>query len=524
MNTLLKKQLGKYDINQLSSAIRQLENESNEKYKSLFVQTTDAMIILDRRGHVLETNPAAEEILGFSKAEMAGKSVTESADIPGEKVLEKIRPLLKPIFAGKSVKPMELELESKSGKKITLEALVSGISKHGQITGLQLACRDITEKKRNEEELARGREAYKQMIDKAPLPIIVQKKGIAVYANAEAVELTGYSPRELVGSTIYKHMDRKSRRLVAKAIVRTIGGLESARPIILTLIRKKGDRRTVRIKNTLITYENEPATIVIFEDITEIVQAETTVTEYARKLEDEVLKRTESLIRERERVEDLSRVKDEFIRNITHELKTPLSVILGSVSLLEGMGAPGREKDWAELIELLKRNGLRLAESIDQVLNLTKLDTAQLNLEKFGLRELVEDVIKPYQSLADAKGIYIRIKPDDTAVTADRHLLRLAISNLISNAVKFTNRGGMSIAIRRSGSKAVIAVADTGVGIAKEDQKRLFIKFFKADPTAPGTGIGLTAVKQIMKKHRGTLTFKSAKNRGSTFILTLPVH
>ena len=124
--------------------------------------------------------------------------------------------------------------------------------------------------------------------------------------------------------------------------------------------------------------------------------------------------------------------------------------------------------------------------------------------------------------MANMRGIDLNISLDKAEISADRELLRLAISNFVSNSLKFTEKGNVEISMKVLGDSVSVKVSDTGIGISPENQAKLFQKFFKADPNAPGSGIGLALSNTIFSKHNGKINVKSELGKGSTFEVTLP--
>jgi PAS domain S-box-containing protein len=230
----------------------------------------------------------------------------------------------------------------------------------------------------------------------------------------------------------------------------------------------------------------------------------------------------DALFREQKRVEELSQAKDVFMQNITHELKTPLSVILSNISLLRDLAPKDSAQDWTRLLDMEERNAVRLRRSIEQILQLGKLDSAELKKETVQLDKLLQDIYLEHLPIANMKGVDLNIALEKAEISADRELLRLALANLVSNAVKFTEKGEVQISMKVFGDSASVRVADTGMGISPENQAKLFQKFFKADPNAPGSGIGLALSKTICNKHGGVISVKSELGKGSVFEVILP--
>ncbi|HQT44380.1 MAG TPA: HAMP domain-containing sensor histidine kinase, partial [Candidatus Micrarchaeota archaeon] len=153
----------------------------------------------------------------------------------------------------------------------------------------------------------------------------------------------------------------------------------------------------------------------------------------------------------------------------------------------------------------------------------TRISRTDIIRKDTDLMGIVRDACDELAPLAKAKGIRLMASGKKTIAPADAQLMAIAVKNLVSNAIKFTEKGRVSARAYKSGKNAIIVVSDTGIGISRENQRRLFKNFFKVDETKVGTGIGLVGVKGIMLKHKGSISVKSALGKGSIFTLKLPL-
>jgi signal transduction histidine kinase len=224
-----------------------------------------------------------------------------------------------------------------------------------------------------------------------------------------------------------------------------------------------------------------------------------------------------------------SRAKSEFLAMMSHELRTPLNALEGYASLIED-GIYGAVTE-AQLQALARMRVSRrhLIELIDSVLDLARVEagTRRAQVEAVDLRELVESVAEAMRGAAEAKKLELRVDASGAGtVRTDRGLLRQVLTNLLGNAIKFTERGGVSVRAAREDGSAAIEVADTGPGIGAEHQQRIFEPFYQVDPSTTrkegGTGLGLALSREFARILGGDLTVSSAPGRGSTFRVTLP--
>ena len=235
------------------------------------------------------------------------------------------------------------------------------------------------------------------------------------------------------------------------------------------------------------------------------------------------------------KLEGNSELKSEFIYNISHELKTPLTSIIGfSKFLYEGeFGQMNDEQK--DNIKTIMDEANRLMLIIQQILDATKLDAnkVELDFKEVNLAELSNNPsIKALEEAAQNKGLQFswEVKHDAPSITADQNRLIQVFVNLIGNAIKFTESGGIYVVIeRKSRTKIQVQVKDTGMGISPEDKQKLFRKFYQVPrkglvkPEGTGTGLGLSITKDIIKLHHGKIKVESELGKGSTFIFTLPI-
>jgi len=220
-----------------------------------------------------------------------------------------------------------------------------------------------------------------------------------------------------------------------------------------------------------------------------------------------------------------------FISNVSHELRTPLTSIHGYSSLLKEGEAGRLTEQQREFIEIINSETNRLTRLINDILDFSKMQSKRfkINPQLFDLRAITER--SSCKSLAERKGLYVKweIAPETPQVYGDPSRVSQILINLISNAIKFTQAGGITIRVAPKGRSFVqIDVIDTGIGISEEDQKTLFRRFSQVQPTAgsdaakpEGTGLGLAITKELVRLHGGKIWVKSEPGKGSVFSFTL---
>ncbi|MCK6542362.1 response regulator [bacterium] len=242
------------------------------------------------------------------------------------------------------------------------------------------------------------------------------------------------------------------------------------------------------------------------------------------RLERIVEERTHLLSVQTQKLEALDAQKSRFFANISHEFRTPLTLIQGP---LESM----KEKPADEItIESMLRNTRRLLRLVNQLLDLSKIEHRQMKLRAYrGNWDFIKPVVFSFESLADKKklSLTLDLTPDLPIMYRDRDVIEKILFNLLSNAIKFTNEGGVSVKVYANEGALTIDVEDTGIGISETDLVLIFDRFYQADHSGtrayPGTGIGLALAKELAHLHHGSLTARSRQGEGTVFSFTIPI-
>jgi signal transduction histidine kinase len=227
------------------------------------------------------------------------------------------------------------------------------------------------------------------------------------------------------------------------------------------------------------------------------------------------------------------RTKDQFLSNISHELRTPLNSIIGFTDLLLTADLGSLSEQQRDFLETVARNGRHLLELINELLDLQRIAAGRMELrpEPIALAGLLDETTGSVHAQAQKRGhaLVVEPPPPDLRVLADRGRIRQVLLNLLSNAIKFTPDGGritVAAAAVNGAATARVAVTDSGIGIAPDDQAKLFQEFVQLDASASrkyeGTGLGLALSRRLIELHGGTIGVDSEVGRGSTFWFTLP--
>ncbi len=239
-----------------------------------------------------------------------------------------------------------------------------------------------------------------------------------------------------------------------------------------------------------------------------------------------------TLLEQNVKMTEVARLKTQFVSNITHELRTPLHGILGLAGVVLEDPQECLPEDYRRYLEMMKNSGEALLEIVDHILDLTKYQSGlvHLNIRKIDLKNLIDEVYREMRPQIESRQCTFDLNwPELTpGVYGDEVELKHLIKDLISNAIKFTSQGIISISSEKSGEMLRICVQDNGIGIEDEDQYRIFEDFQQAENDVNrsfgGSGLGLPLAKKIVELHGGRMWVESKKGVGSRFYFTLPLN
>lgn len=478
-----------------------------------------AIFALDPEGYILTWNAGAARLKGYAASEIVGKHF--SSFYPDED-----------IAAGKPARELKVAIAEgrvedegwrirKDGSRFWANVIITALrDESGTLVGFAKVTRDLTERKRSEEELRQSEERFRLLVQavKDYAIFLLDVDGRVASWNTGAEAINGYTAEEILG----RHF----------SIFYPAADLASGKPEReLEIVRRRGKYEEegwrVRKDGTLLW-----ASVLI----TALRTGDGTLTGYAKVTRDLTERRAgqERAIADAMRIaeaEAASRTKSEFLTAMSHELRTPINATLGYAELIElGVGGEitDRQRDYLERIRTSQEHLLGI---ITDLLDYGRIEAGQTeyDLTAVSLSAVVERVAPMVEPQAAAKGISIvRIPCDgDPLALADRAKAEQIVLNLLSNAVKFTPRNGrVTIACAADGDRVSISVEDTGPGIPPEQQTAIFFPFVQLGRTLTsgheGTGLGLAISRDLAKGMGGDLTVSSMLGEGSTFTLRLP--
>lgn len=312
-----------------------------------------------------------------------------------------------------------------------------------------------------------------------------------LFANEAARELLDFGDREIAGRPVWECVRSDTVRTVVR---QAMSGQE--RFVECQLPRHE---TIVEIEATPLAHEPDPGVVLVFHDVTEL-----------RRLEN---------------------IRREFASNVSHELKTPLTIIQTSAeTLLDGAVD---DPDFARrFINRIDEQGHKLHDLIEDLLQLARIESREqvFDVTSVSVCETIESLVDELDALSETRNVSLKIETDDSDVNvrADERAFRTILENLLSNGLKYTPEGGrVGISWTHDTDNALISVRDNGVGISRENQSRIFERFFRADKARTreigGTGLGLAIVKHLASAFNGEVTVESEVGKGSTFTLKIPL-
>ncbi|MBI4783813.1 MAG: response regulator [Oscillatoriophycideae cyanobacterium NC_groundwater_1537_Pr4_S-0.65um_50_18] len=511
--------------------------ERERDFVTAVVDTTDALVVvLDLFGKIIRFNQKCVDITGYSFSEVRNKPFWGIFLDPDE--AEFMKTAFSQIDASQLPKNHENNWVTRGGDRrliswtntVLLDA--QGQTKYIISTGI-----DITEQKRAEAELRQTEEKYRSIFENSIVGIFqTTPDGRVLSANLALAKIYGYaSPQEFISSLSniaeQVYVDPAQRY----ALVERMQTQDQITDLESEVYRKDGS--ITWVSESVQAIRNDRGEVLYYEGTTvDISEAKRGEVERQRIQAQEILRnrqlaeQNEALDLARKRAEQAAQMKSTFLATLSHEIRTPLNAVLGMTGLLLDTPLNAQQHDFAETI---RASGDNLLTLLNEILDFSKLEAGVMELEilDFDVVACTEEVVDLLAASAHAKRLEIAtwVEPEVPALLrGDVSRLRQVLTNLISNAIKFTPTGEVVIRISLQSESASGAIAtllfsveDTGIGIAPEALKKLFLPFSQVDASTTrkfgGTGLGLAICKQLVELMGGTIQVSSATEKGSKF-------
>lgn len=494
--------------------------QPKELFEKTFHSQLDAIFILDAGNppRILDCNPATVEVFGHTREEMLGQTI---AFLHVDNT--SLRDFQKHLYSaienrGFLLKP-EFRMKRKDGTVFPTEQSVAPLkSQEDELMGWVSVIRDVTERKLAEEALRESEAKYSAVVEQARDGVFIVQGGKLKFANRAMTNITGYSVEELLSMPLLDLIVPESRGEAAERYRLRMAG-EQDLPINEARIRCKGGTiKEVGVSARLMQYEGEPAITGIVRDITERKRAGQNL---QQAYEEELRLRRELDAEMKKRVE--------FLRALVHELKTPLTSAMASSEILSSRLPKGPA---LSLAQNLYRSTSRLNKRIDELLDLARGEVGMLHLRcrPTDMLPVLQGVFDDMTTVVSRRGqeLALDVPSSLPLIWADEQRLSQVVLNLLSNASKFMpGEGKITLRARKQDAALVVEVQDTGPGIAKEEQQRLFDAYYRLASDREhlsGLGLGLAFSKTLVELHGGTIWVRSRKGKGSTFGFLLPLY
>jgi len=496
------------DVSEKSEMLDQITKKERQ-YKNLVENSSDVIFICDLNGNFKYVNPTGFKLTGFDEDELID---THFFKLVRQDYQQKLRGFY--TFQFKNEIPstyIEFPITCKDGKELWLGQTVDlNTSSNGEIEFFALS-REISDRIKYEKAMMRSEEKFRSIIENLELGLLeVDKNGIILKAYPQFCKLIGYTAEELIGKDpLDLLVDDESRTIILNESKKRKRGNSSVYEIKLF----KKDQTPIWVMISGAPYYNEKnevaGTVGIHLDITQ------------RKLMEEELKQAKLL------AENSLKSKDLFVANISHEIRTPLNAILGLSQLLEHSSLDQKQLQFVQAISKSSENLLMI---VNDLLDFSKLEAGkmELNIGSHNIYETITDVANLWENQIEEKNIHfskiIRIPQHYFAYDAMR--LNGILSNLLHNALKFTEKGQISLhveMVKEYKNKGVFLfkIEDTGIGISESQLAQIFESFVQAEPGIArkygGTGLGLSISRNLIELMGSQLKVSSQLNVGTTF-------
>ncbi len=469
----------------------------------------DIIFLTDRNMNIIEANDRAFEAYQRSREELLGMNLYKIRSKEALKQFEQESRILDEI----GYATYETVHDRKDGTHIPLEISARKVEIEG-VKYFQAICRDITERKQAEETLKESEERFRKIFEESPISIAMTGKDMTIIrANSAFCRMLGYREEEVrsVMPLSFTHPDYAAaddlglRRLVAEEI-----------PVYHTenrFIRKDGSVIWGSTTTSIIRNNNDEVQyfLIMIEDITQRKQDES------------------ELIAAKGKAEESDRLKTAFLHNVSHEIRTPMNAIIGFSALLNEPDTTAEDRK--QFTDIIFQSGTQLLSIINDIVDIANIESGQvkLNIKEMNLNAALRNLYEQfsYKEKADLLKINLQtgLADDKAIILTDGIKVIQILSNLISNAMKFTSEGSVDFGYALKNGNLEFYVKDTGIGIPDEHHEKIFERFFQVDNVISrkfgGTGLGLSICKAYVELLGGRMWVTSKPGHGTDFRFTL---
>lgn len=484
----------------------------SDHYAAFFEFAPDGIIITNSKLTVIAINPAFEKISGLTKEQVEGKGAFKlTKEFAPKETVASLMNIIKTSLLGRSVQQFEV---SYKGKTLSFSSNI----KFGSRFNIGML-RDISEHKRNLQHAIESDNKYKKLVDSSRDGICILQNGLIKYVNPIAVQLSKYKEEELIGQDFFQFVNESDRdKFRGNYLNREKGKIVSN---FYESSIQIGDGEYVYVEITIIPIqlEGEDAQQVVISDMTD-----------HKKSQHVLLQKNQELEITKEKAVESDRLKSAFLANVSHEIRTPMNGIIGFTSILKENILP-RDKQ-LDYLDVIQKSGFRMLTTINDLMDISKIESGEVKVRKksVDINALMRELHEFFILECEQKDIRLSIVNQDYnlpfIIEVDFDKTNAILTNLIKNAIKFTDSGEITFGYQLRTSLLKFSVMDTGIGIAEEKQDHIFDRFVQAElqdtRNFEGTGLGLSISKSYVEMMGGEIWLESTLNKGSIFYFSLP--
>ncbi|MDT9595237.1 ATP-binding protein [Nocardioides zeae] len=495
---------------------------SEALFRSTFSDSHVGKALVDRAGDdlvVRAVNPAGVTLLGATHAnEVVGRSLAQLVEFdvaPHERDAT--------LDAGRAWRSHAgVPGHPEAWLRTTLSPLPSAPDDGDGIHAITVEFVDVGGEQRVRRDLDAERQASRTLVDAVPcLVLVTDLDGTVLRVNRAVLDL-GWEREHLLGEPVWAHLVPPADRLSTAALWHRLDERPELVPVEGLVQTPGGATTPVLWQASYVEDTDGSAVAIVLSGVDVSAQQEAHLrTEAALSTERQAV----------ERLRQLDQAKHDFISTASHELRTPVTTIVGYADMLADgtLGSP--DPAHARILDAIRRNGERLKELTNHLLVLSQLDSADLAAvaDEVDLGSIAREAVDALELKAADRGVHLQAScPSGVRLSGDGVLLDRLVTNLVSNAVKFSRSGdGVDVRVRTDGVDAVLVVHDEGMGIPVAEHDQVFTRFYRSSTAQQqaiqGTGLGLSIVAAIAERHGGRVTFTSRPDAGSTFEVRLPL-
>jgi PAS domain S-box-containing protein len=509
------------DVTEMRRA--ELSAEKNRERLAVTLRSIgDGVVATDADGRVRILNSVAEELTGWKEAQAIGLHIDNVMKLVNEFTDELVENPA--ILALREKKKVEMAnhtvLISRDGRRFVLEdsaAPIFGIG--GTIEGVVIVFRDATERKKLEKLLKESEERFRGIASNIPGMVYRCKNDdeyTMEFISGETVFITGYDVKDFLNNAVrsYSSIIYSEDLAMVRSVINEGASRKRVYDLKYRIVKKGGEISWVHEKGRAV-YDDEGAFVCLDGVILDMNRE--------KEAEEKLKEKNEELGR-------LYNIKSEFTSMVSHELRTPLSAIKEGLAIVSEGVAGKLNHDQYGLIDIARRNVDRLHRMIDSILDFSKLESGHgvMDVKLGDISKTIEGAAKLQEPLVLSHGLSMELHLDTglPKVLFDEDKMAQVMNNLISNAIKFTKQGKISISAVEFENSILVSIADTGMGISETDMPKLFHKFEQlglANRITGGTGLGLAISEKIVEQHGGRIWAESEEGKGSKFCFTIPL-